>query len=163
MANTTFYERGNAYHNSAGNPAIIKNGNELTFTDNFNVGGGGGTPYTPPAYSTEEHLTGRKWIDGRDIYEKTILLENVTITANQGIVVGDNFGIDKTINAILRVESENGTASIGLWINGNSQIVFQSPTSYAHGNVYVTIQYTKVTPAETNNTRTVKKSTSKKG
>lgn len=98
------------------------------------------------AYSTTEHLTGRKWLDGKDIYEKTILLENVTITANQGVVVGENFGIDKTVNAILRVESENGTASIGLWINGSNQIVFQSPASYAQGNVYVTIQYTKTTP-----------------
>ena len=95
------------------------------------------------AYSTTEHETGRKWIDGKDIYEKTILLENKTITANQGVVVGENFGIDKTINAILRVESENGTATIGLWINGSNQIVFQSPASYANGNVYVTIQYTK--------------------
>ena len=99
--------------------------------------------YTPPAYSTVEHNTGRKWIDGKDIFEKTILLENVTITANQGVVLGDNFGIDKTINAILRVESENGTASIGLWINGSDKIVFQSPASYAAGNIYVTIQYTK--------------------
>lgn len=99
--------------------------------------------YIPPAYSTTEHLTGRKWVDGKDIYEKTILLENVAITANQGVVVGENFGIDKTINAILRVESENGTVSIGLWINGSNQIIFQSPASYAQGNVYLTIQYTK--------------------
>lgn len=95
------------------------------------------------AYSTTEHKTGKKWIDGNDIYEKTVLLENVRITENQGVVVGENFGIAKTINAILRVESENGTASIGLWINGSNQIVFQSPASYAQGNVYVTIEYTK--------------------
>ena len=95
------------------------------------------------AYSTTEHKIGRKWIDGKDIYEKTILLENVTITANQAVIVGDNFGIDKIINALLRVESENGTASIAMWINGSSKIVFQSPASYASGNVYVTIQYTK--------------------
>lgn len=29
------------------------------------------------AYSTTEHKTGRKWIDGKDIYEKVIVLENV--------------------------------------------------------------------------------------
>lgn len=34
-------------------------------------GGGGGLP----DYSTTEHLTGRKWIDGKDIWEKTIVLK----------------------------------------------------------------------------------------
>lgn len=35
------------------------------------------------AYSTTEHKTGRKWIDGKDIYEKVVVLESaVKVTTN---------------------------------------------------------------------------------
>lgn len=35
------------------------------------------------AYSTTEHKTGRKWIDGKDIYEKVVVFDSViTVTTN---------------------------------------------------------------------------------
>lgn len=99
MANTTFYNRGDAYHDSAGNPAIIKRGNELTFTEHFNAGGGGtlepatantlggvkigegvnvtsdGTisvnSFDLPTGSGEV-LTPYHWVDGNPIYAKRI-------------------------------------------------------------------------------------------
>lgn len=37
------------------------------------------------AYSTTEHKTGRKWIDDKDIYEKTIHASDVTLTATSVI------------------------------------------------------------------------------
>ena len=103
MANKTYFEKGNKYVNASGNPVIEKKGNQLTFTDNFDAGGGYELPiagantlggvkvgdglsinasgvlsantYTPPAYSTDEVDTGEKWIDGKAIYSKTV---NVT-------------------------------------------------------------------------------------
>lgn len=41
-------------------------------------GGGGGLP----DYSTTEQNTGRKWIDGSDIYVKTVTFSNTTITGS---------------------------------------------------------------------------------
>ena len=157
MANTTFYERGNAYHDSAGNPAIIKNGNELTFTDNFNVGGGG-TPYTPPAYSTEEVNTGRKWIDGKDIYEKVITLET-TLTVSRN-------GSDTHITPVHETMiSAKGNASNGACINfmefvQDGTIHLACSNDFAVNNII--FEYTKPTPTEATNNRTVKKA-SKKG
>ena len=50
-------------------------------------GGGGGLP----DYSTTEHKTGRKWIDGRDIWEKTVPMGDVaTKTVAHNI---NNFGM----------------------------------------------------------------------
>ena len=97
MANTTFYNRGDAYHDSTGNPAIIKRGNELTFTEHFNAGGGGGTPYTPPAYSTSKYDTGKKWVDGRPIYGKVFILPALSSTSTP-LVVDHNENIDIVTN-----------------------------------------------------------------
>ena len=46
-------------------------------------GSGNAYAYKPVDYSTTEHKTGRKWIDGKDIYEKVIVLESAkTVTTN---------------------------------------------------------------------------------
>ena len=108
MANKTYYERGDTFVDASDKPAIIKKGNQLTFTDDFKAGGGADlAPATAETlggvkvgnglnvasdgtlsvagvdYSITEHLTGRKWIDGRDIYEKTIVFsEPVNITTS---------------------------------------------------------------------------------
>lgn len=47
------------------------------------------------AYSTTEHKTGRKWIDGRDIYEKTIQYESPYLNiATNGTAIENNTGVD---------------------------------------------------------------------
>lgn len=155
MANTTFYERGNAYHDSAGNPAIIKNGNELTFTDNFNAGGGG-VPYIPPAYSTDEVNTGRKWVDGSLVYEKVFFFENGISIAGSGANIEESTDVNLILNAWAS-DGLHGYAPIQASVESGILKVFAINNSLTSIK-YVTITYTK-TPAEpTNtNTRTVKK------
>lgn len=160
MANTTFYERGNAYHDSAGNPAIIKNGNELTFTEHFNAGGGG-TPYTPPAYSTEEVNTGEKWIDGKDIYKLTIdLVTKLNLTTDTAVNVIPDPNIDTLISnsgAIYNSSTSKNNNPVKLAVN-NGYVKATGITTGMTELRTIVIYYTKTTP-----TRTTTKKTSKKG
>lgn len=51
------------------------------------------------AYSTTEHKTGRKWTDGKDIYEKTYHYENGIALTNAGADSGIPYtNFDKIIN-----------------------------------------------------------------
>lgn len=96
MADTTFYNRGDAYHDSAGNPAIIKRGNELTFTEHFNAGGG-----TPPTYSTTKTDTGKRWVDGSIIYQRVIEY------------TGDGLDVDTT--GVIAEENTDVQIPMGCW------------------------------------------------
>lgn len=153
MANTTFYERGNAYHDSTGNPAIIKNGNELTFTDNFNAGGGGGTPYTPPAYSTEEVNTGRKWIDGKDIYEKVITLETALTVSKNGSDTNIAPFHETMISA--KGNASNGACICFMEFVQNNTIYLACSNDFAVNNII--FEYTKPTAPTLTTTRTSKR------
>lgn len=52
------------------------------------------------AYSTTEHKTGRKWIDGKDIYEKVIALESaINVTTNWTDLDISNADYDVMIHA----------------------------------------------------------------
>lgn len=191
MANTTFYNRGDAYHDSAGNPAIIKRGNELTFTEHFNAGGGSElSPATAETlggvkvgnglnvtsdgtlnvagvdYSTTEHLTGRKWIDGKDIYEKVVVLDSViTVTTNWTNLELSNADYDAMIHAN-GLHEDGSFYPLILDLHNSAQ----ATTLYAKASASIDVktlvfEYTKPTPAEPvepSNTRTVKK-TVKKG
>jgi hypothetical protein len=157
VANTTFYERGNAYHDSAGNPAIIKNGNELTFTDNFNAGGGG-DPYTPPAYSTEEHVTGRKWIDGKDIYEKVVILDDaVTVSTNWSNLGISNADYDVMIHANgLHADGSFYPLILDLHNSAQATTLFAKASASIDVKTLV-LEYTKPTAPTLTTTRTSKK------
>lgn len=169
MANTTFYEHGNAYHDSAGNPAIIKNGNELTFTEHFNAGGGGGEPYTPPAYSTTKYDTGRKWVDGRTIFGKVFSIPALSAN-NTPVEIAHNENIDLLTH--LHGTAKNSTTGTNFplpyvaddnIINNIRVAVTSTKISIANAidrsmlNAYIIIEFVEPT-----NTRTVKK-TSKRG
>ena len=146
MSNQVYYLKGNTYVDGDGKPALIKKGNQLIVTDDFK--GGGGESYVPPAYSTEEHLTGRKWID-------SITTSYTTIETDTDVDVPLNaYAVDPTYKACMPLKTgmENATLKVLAF-----DASFTAET--------VTIEFVKATtPAETtNNTRTVKKSTSKKG
>ena len=56
--------------------------------------------YVPPAYSTEEVLTGRKWIDGKDIFEKVIVLDSAINVGTSWTDLGvSNANIEAMIHA----------------------------------------------------------------
>lgn len=186
MANKTYYERGDTFVDTSDKPAIIKRGNELTFTDDFKAGGGAdlapatastlggvkvgnglnvasdGTLSVAGAdYSITEHLTGRKWIDGLDIYEKSIELSNLTITANTAFDVIASTGIAKLLSGWLYTTGENGGGCLDVWVSSDI-VKGKSQSTFSSGTVIVTLQYTKTPVEDTTNNRTVKK-TSKKG
>ena len=118
-------------------------------TDDYTEGSGG-----LPNYSTTEQKTGRKWIDGKDIYVKTFQIET---TPNQ-----DNY-IDLTSANIDKVLSNDGTffvdssgnQAVAQYYNiisdrlqmyydaVNKRLVIRSVSSVLI--VYVTIYYTKKT------------------
>ena len=173
MANTTFYNRGDAYHDSAGNPAIIKKGNELTFTEHFDVGGGS-EPYTPPAYSTTKYDTGKKWVDGRTIFGKVFSIPALSAN-NTPLEVSHNENIELVTH--LHGTAKNSTTGTNFplpyvaddnIINNIRVAVTSTKISIANAidrsmlNAYIIIEFVEPTPAEPTNTRTVKK-TSKKG
>lgn len=96
------------------------------------------------AYSTTEHKTGRKWTDGKDIYEKSIVLENTTIEADKAFNVCESTGIDKVFPAEFYSSGENGGESIATWI-ASGYVKAKAFATYSQGTVIVTIRYTKGT------------------
>lgn len=196
MANKTYYERGDTFVDASDKPAIIKKGNELTFTDDFKAGGGADlAPATAETlggvkvgnglnvasdgtlsvagvdYSTTEHLTGRKWIDGKDIYEKTIKFTPTTTVGN--------VDIDASIDELVSFDGVYHDATNGTYLGINTyltssvilscyisvstgKIEYAIPSSIVNMEHIVTIRYTKPTVVEPTNNRTVKK-TVKKG
>ena len=184
MSNKTYFEKGNKYVNASGNPVIEKKGNQLTFTDNFDAGGGYELPiagantlggvkvgdglsinasgvlstntYTPPAYSTDEVDTGEKWLDGRTIYQRTIVFEEpLNITTSYTAIENDTnvdvpvscYAVDPTYKACTPLKA-------GVDSNTLKAIAFNAQFTAET----ITIKYCKATPAEpTNNTRKSKK------
>lgn len=161
MANTTFYERGNAYHDSSGNPAIIKNGNELTFTEHFNAGGGGGgTPYTPPAYSTDEVDTGKKWLDNKPIYEKVVPVSLTTVEDVSTIVARGYSFVETLIHStFIAIKANNrGCEANCAYVNADGELKIHNLERWTElTSAYVIIQYTKATAPTLTTTRTSKK------
>lgn len=68
-------------------------------------------------YSTTEQLTGQKWIDGKDIYFKT-LSTPISITANDQLIDSGLSGIDTLIDHTIRLTREN--EDVGNGFNGGT-------------------------------------------
>lgn len=99
------------------------------------------------AYSTTEHKTGRKWIDGKDIYEKVVVLENAisvgTSWSNLGI---SNAEYDIMVHA--NGLHEDGSFYPLILDLHNSE---QATTLYAKASASIDVktlvfEYTKTTP-----------------
>lgn len=116
-------------------------------------GSGNAYAYKPAAYSTTEHLTGRKWLDGKNIYEKTY--SNVTLLNSDTTNIDTLSGVDNVIALFGTVENNaetlnirpipfaaGGDNDIRLDVTSNvlKIITFGSWSSYTAN---VTIQYTK--------------------
>ena len=121
--------------------------------------------YTPPAYSAEEVNTGRKWIDGRDVYEIVMsgAFPTITETSTQTIT-----GLPSGLT-ILRIDGMclrgDGNAtnlehfSITYQTTGNV-IMNNVSATYSEGSYDLIILFVKPAPVPGNET---KKKTSKKG
>ena len=108
------------------------------------------------AYSTTEHKTGRKWIDGKDIYEKTVSLGALPNTNEIQIDHGITFDtvIDyiaiaqNSVGVVLKLPFLSPTSSnnVGASINATKVTVFTGSDRSGFTG-YCTIQYTKpITP-----------------
>lgn len=111
------------------------------------------TPIDGFHYSTNEQFTGKYWIDGKKIYQKTVdfgALPNATSKS-----VNHNIGnLNKILNVVCVAcrSRDNDTfmvGNIGDVISVNSSIVYiKEPTSVqsmSEYNAFATIQYTKTT------------------
>lgn len=84
------------------------------------------------AYSTTEHKTGRKWTDGKDIYEKTVSLG--ALPNNNEIQIEHGITFDTVVDYIAIAQNSAGVVL---------KLPFLSPTS--SNNVGATVNATKVT------------------
>ena len=122
----------------------------IQYTKTTDVAGSGNwTPEGVPAvhYSTGEHIVGT-WINGKTIYERTILLSQFAITLNdsqwQNLMAID---ADYLVSAEISAQSPNTTHIVRFWIDSgylkgasSSQIYLPN---FASSQVYATIRYTK--------------------
>ena len=114
-------------------------------------------PLLGNSYSTTEHKTGRKWIDGKDIWEKTIhITEGSEQTAKVYTTEIASLSIDHVM--LSHAEIKFGSAGGNGWYSapyyydtGHNSCVAVSPTElvirsigWKYTEAYVTIQYTKV-------------------
>lgn len=135
-------------------PALID-----ALRDGFNEVEGGSSGY----YSTTEQKIG-KWIDGKDLYEKTTNLGEIPANASTDLLVGIG------VNVVETVVSYNITAVVpsGVWMNlptpmpsnslkyasyidgynkATDKITVITGESRTFSNAYVTLRYTKASSA----------------
>ena len=112
-------------------------------------------------YSETEQLTGQKWIDGKEIYRKTIDLGvgGVTTPAQSWYTTDyDASSVDKIIDC--KVSNDDG-AFFGYYgavkqTNANNKLGIYSTRSAQQIVRYITIDYTKLTETKTTKRKTTK-------
>lgn len=122
--------------------------------------------YIPPAYSTEEINTGQKWLNGKDIYRKSILVENLDSTAGVPIPATD---VEFLVEARTIVFSETHVIDSNAYRTGSNYFTnvylnlstntfnFSSGSQYNGESCYVIVYYTKVDPEPETKKKTTKK------
>lgn len=102
-------------------------------------------------YSTVEQDTGRKWIDGRNIYQKTISWTgavNATSNLNIGTITSLLPGISEIVQCVTRDMGRSGTtsSSIELYLDGSTgQVKVENVTTISKSSrlYYFTVDYVK--------------------
>lgn len=96
------------------------------------------------AYSTTEHETGKKWIDGKPIFTRVI---NYTgALSNTAVTLASNIDyIDNIINAVCIAENvAEGFSPIVVWLD-NTDLKGRSAGNYQSQLLHIVIEYTKPT------------------
>lgn len=106
-------------------------------------------------YSTTiEQKTGRKWVDGKDIYEKTFLVASITagnsatitVTGSTNILFIEGFATDTTTNAKVNLfysNEANVSANIGVYSTNATTVRLAAGSIRNFTNAYVVVKYTK--------------------
>ena len=122
-------------------------------------------------YSTTEQNTGRKWIDGETIYQKTYSISNIN---NSNTLIDANLSQDKVnvvnfeynrVEALTPYNNENficghtsATMFLRVWAKSDGLFAnLEGATSNYACNAIITVYYTKITP-----TKSKKKTTKNK-
>lgn len=117
--------------------------------------GGGDTPAGGISYSTEEQDTGLKWLDGKSIYQKTVVYTNaIAANSTTALAIADYIGAN-----VAQIIELNGITGNGISINscwpqggynwgiatyasgGNISIV--NASNAISDGIYITVKYTK--------------------
>lgn len=108
-------------------------------------------------YSTTEHLTGRKWIDGRPTYEKTFLVYSNTRTPHSITNISEICKITAVTKKVITTEGQwrqvafayhGGLQWCASFVVTDIDIVLQAGSEFADRHVngaYITLEYTKTT------------------
>lgn len=89
----------------------VKVGTGLSINENGVLSNNNPTPYTPIDYSTDEKDTGIKWIDGKEIYQKTI-----KVLSSNFITDGNLYRIDNPLftgDNVIKIEALAHSSSYG--------------------------------------------------
>lgn len=125
----------------------VKVGDNLTITEEGVLSAPAPTPYTPPAYSTDEIDTGRKWIDGSTIYERVFALVSPITVGNDWVATGITI---PNITRILYAFGLRGNGATYITLNahfatGNDIKVSKESTGWDN-TTHIILQYTKTEP-----------------
>lgn len=94
-----------------------------------------------PNYSTTEQKTGQKWIDGKDVYQKVIVLNTPTaINSNTWFTVGEFVG--NTVLEAGGINTDNNYFPFGAGINNGNLELFNMRNA-AMTMVLFIVKYTK--------------------
>lgn len=94
------------------------------------------------SYSTTEHKTGRKWTDGKDIYEKVIHSDVGYNISTSGTVIEENSNIETVTHAACNTTGGYAPIQIG---NASNTIRAYAIGSTLSGIKDIIIEYTKIT------------------
>lgn len=105
------------------------------------------------AYSITEYKTGRKWIDGKDIYEKTIHASDVTLTTTSVIDANIKSNTVDTLISVIGTVLDNEGSLYECYVSSTDRVV---PVVNTNGvtllisgvtvkGYNITVQYTKPT------------------
>lgn len=110
-------------------------------------GSGNAYAYKPINYSTNEVNTGRKWIDGKDIYEKVVVLENaISVSTSWTDLSISNAEYDVMVHAN-GIHADGSCYPLILDLHNSEQ----ATTLYAKASASIDVktlvfEYTKPTP-----------------
>lgn len=128
----------------------VKVGNGLSINENGVLSNPNPTPYAPINYSTTEQATGQKWIDGKDIFCKTVDcgylpdnssklvatdLSNVTVVKIDGVAIGDS--------SISLPHISTNNVYIEISFESSNDIFIRTNGYFSTMQGYVTLYYTK--------------------
>ena len=108
--------------------------------------------YTPPAYSETEVNTGRLWVDGKEVFEQSVIF-NLPVLETQGNVsigpIDTNLNIIE-LDLVIQISNGNYNKPLYTYYYAPSTGMFginSISTAYSEANGIILIRYTKPDPA----------------